>query len=62
MRNKRGAPLRFSDEELMAMYKTVLRRALDNLTPKEIEENERFYRSIKLTGFEHNGAWEKQGS
>jgi hypothetical protein len=62
MRNKRGAPLRFSDAELMELYRAVLRRALDNLTPEEIEENERFYRSVKLTGFEHHGAWRRKGS
>jgi hypothetical protein len=52
---------RFSDEELMAMYKAVLRRALDNLTPEEIEEAERFSRSVKMTGFEHHGAWKRKG-
>jgi hypothetical protein len=58
MQNK----IRFSDEELMAMYKAVLRRALDNLTPEEIEEAERYSRSVKLTGFENHGAWKKQES
>jgi hypothetical protein len=52
---------RFSDEELMTMYKAVLRRALDNLTPKEIEETERYSRLVKLTGFEHHGAWKRKG-
>jgi hypothetical protein len=62
MQNKNNVPVRFSDEELMELYRAVLRRTLDNLTPEEIEENERFYRSVKLTGFEHHGAWKKQGS
>jgi hypothetical protein len=53
---------RFSDEELMAMYQDVLRRALDNLTPEEIEEDERFSRSVKLTGFENHGVWKRKGS
>jgi hypothetical protein len=61
MQNKSNVPVRFSDAELMAMYRAVLRRALDNLTPEEIEENERFYRSVKLTGFEHLGAWKRKG-
>jgi hypothetical protein len=60
MQNKSNVPVRFSDAELMAMYRAVLRRALDNLTPEEIEENERFYRSVKLTGFEHGGAWKRE--
>jgi hypothetical protein len=57
MQNKSNVPVRFSDAELMAMYQAVLRRALDNLTPEEIEENERFYRSVKLTGFERVEQW-----
>jgi hypothetical protein len=45
----------------MAMYQTVLRRAIDNLTPDEIEEAKRYSRSVKLTGFEHRGAWKRKG-
>jgi hypothetical protein len=46
---------------MMTLYLDVLRRARANLTPEEIEEDERYSRSVKLTGFEHHGAWKRKG-
>ena len=57
MQNK----IRFSDEELTVFSLAVLRRALDNLTPEEIERAEKFSSQVKLTGFEHGGAWRREG-
>ena len=51
----------YTDIELKFLYLVVLRNALDNSTPEELEKARIYADSMPLTGFEHGGEWKRSG-
>lgn len=51
----------YADMQLKILYLAVLRNTLDNLSPEEMEKTRIFAESMPVTGFEHGGAWKREG-